>query len=449
MADDKDPMPKIELDTEAKDLLLDQTKAEARQAIAEARKATTAASTVPLPTELPQASLDAGDAGSVVAAVEAFAVLKDASTDIASAIHDDLENPDPPPTVLLVKSLDVATGHGVYRAVDAQLAQLEQIVERASRLLPEAEPSILAEQRKSTGLEGANFRLAGPVIASTVAGVAAGALPLLLAAFKTDVTIRNREVQVQQGATFAALARALNHHGYSVQLEAMRGPQDQNPLIARVNALATRRMKLVEQQLTVQINIVEGPAAIDLAQATERLKARREELSKATTEAARRRLRRQIETASGQVTEALGIVNAASYQVAIAKEAIQAIDTFLAQLFSASETQSAPIVTAAVHQELSAEENLYLLFAETVQTGGETILKTRWRTGLEKAHHIGGVSVAWVLSNRAGEIASSGLQTRLGTVTTDGDSAVQEPSSTVVLGTALGQTRRKRRVSAS
>src|SRR5262245_13213135 len=161
-------------DPELDRLVLEQKKAEARKATAEARKAELSALLPDLKVDVPAETFDAGDKGSALSELLAYAELVPASVEIVKRVNDDIGDKLKGSRILLVRSLDLAGDHGTYITVRSFQNTLKTVVIDAIARLEKRPVDLQAD--------------VAPAILAAV-GLALSALPTVLSLVGSNRTV--------------------------------------------------------------------------------------------------------------------------------------------------------------------------------------------------------------------------------------------------------------------
>ncbi|MGO8906597.1 MAG: hypothetical protein ACLQMH_13380 [Solirubrobacteraceae bacterium] len=184
--------PVVPPDEEAKQLALEQKKAEASKAIAEAQKATLAADFPASETKPLEGKTAVGTGVGLVAQLLAYKLLGPAATDIANALKSEL---DADASILIVEDRALIASDWPYTAIREQLKGYEQLIEALKQRL-EPVPS------------GRAPRVAiGPVVAGAAAVI--GAAATIVGMFRAEYSITSKDVKIGTTPLVAAVARQL------------------------------------------------------------------------------------------------------------------------------------------------------------------------------------------------------------------------------------------------
>jgi hypothetical protein len=373
------------------------TKAEVRKLSAEAQRAEIDSLLPKLPTELPSGKLDAPTTGSPIGVLAAYRAIDSISQSIVKAIPSDIKR------LWIVPDDRVVRYRSVYRLVTSQLERCETAIQEAGKLI--AEPS---DKHR-------DFAPLVPVLAGL--SVAASALPALMSFFKSDITVRTRDVTVTFTSLAASVAGSLLSKAIERPKVTIAGVS--SPLADEIEddvvRLATKRDDLARNLSDYRAKHVDEPGA-DLAAATERLATlktvfeaeAKKDASKITDD-----LPKRIEEAARDL--ATKRQNLARHVAAadLVDQVIEVIDGFLNQSRTADASGLTPLTVAAVY---AANSKAYVLVLEPSFAGGET----QWeaKTGKDRALHLGALVVSYVLADEQGDVVASGAETAHGAAST-------------------------------
>ena len=196
MADTDQQDPKIDLDDEAKQLQLDEFKAKARQAIADADAKRAATGLYTPKSEPVKGETTLGDDSGSLLAVVALRGLDSAAKRIADAIKDHVGT-----GVLIVEDRALALSDAPHKEITERLSVFEESFKTAQQNL-----ALSAAQAQAAVVKPQ----VAPVLAAGAAGMSAiGLAADLVGMFKTDYSVAGRKVNVQYAALAAAVAGKL------------------------------------------------------------------------------------------------------------------------------------------------------------------------------------------------------------------------------------------------
>jgi hypothetical protein len=414
--------PEVPLDSATRELLLQQKKAEARKAIAEARKAEQAALLPDLSFTVPEHTVTPGEKGSPVAVLLGYGTVSAVCDKIAASIIDAGIKKEA--TVLIVDDLAVATQDGLYVQVSMNLARLLQAAKSLQDRLdpPPSLPGDASVEGKP--VEGEPLAQVETADAVAIAGAVMSAVPGLLSLFRTNYSIKGRDFDIAFAPVAAAMARSLHSLGPAVFVRDLR-PVPVGGVIAQAMKLQEARDDVEARRIWRRISRVDHPTP-DLEVQRERLTSLRKQRDQLLTgqgdkTAEHQQLLKEIQELVAEIEAIRVRRDAAAYEVEAAGGLVQAIDAFLSSLLVTPTGQKyPPLVAAALHEGLhiSGDDAIhydYILFVEATFAGGESVYEERW--GRDRAAHLGGSAVAYLLVDNSGRVVTSGVSSRLGAAT--------------------------------
>jgi hypothetical protein len=417
----------FELDDAARQLLLDQTKAEARQKIAQARKAAAGASLPDLAVTVPEETLDVGAQGSVIAQLVGYRQLDALADRIAQTIRNDwagvtgariLITTQPEHTTRCANHLAVTARLRVLtdrlRDADEELATAD---DRAGDLPAEPDLSGLMDVLHLKGVSAA-FAV-GPAVVAAAPVVAAGVTALAglastaLQALRTNVTVRPVAFTLSDTAVAAAVARSLQQIDGKVTILGT-GPIPANDVTRGLDELLELRDQLEDRLRTFRLTALTSEAG-RLARDTARLELLRAELDSqlGKDRGPNAALRETVEALVDDVARVQALLDEQRASAARAEAVLETTDAFLAAALQPDATGLSPAAAAALfHDACGADGGLHVLFVQASAAGGESVYEERW--GGDKALHMGGMAVTWMLTAPDGTLRSSGVLTDVG-----------------------------------
>jgi hypothetical protein len=417
MAESASQTPEFELDQEAKDLKVEQSKAESRKAIAEANAATRkavapAGATAPLAGDV---TFDAksGSLVSVVAARQLEAAAATIAKRVALTVGEGA-------AVLLIEDRQIAQDDAVFEEVNARLISLRsEFAAAAAALVP-----------PPTGTTTAVIPLA--VVAaglSTAIGLAQLGADLI-AMFRTDITVSGRDVSVDRLALFAEVAEELREHGVPTALAGF-GLVGKTQTLAKFAELLKVRTELQAAVGAKQQSISSHQRRIDGL--LTRLEAQNAALDKARAEDVEKAAR--IADVVAGIDAELAILEAEpSYRAArvaidSARDTVTRFDAFAVVVASVAEgSKSSPLVAAALREAVrdgieinGAKRPITHILHLTVTSAGGDIITKKNRFASPDSAFLGAVQATYFLGDLQGRIASSGAVTKFGSAQFDFD----------------------------
>lgn len=438
MSDDSNAT--VALDSEAQALLLLQKKAEARKAIIEANRAADAATLPDLKMELAPGTLDVGENGSALAKLVGYRELDDIAARLVQRIKQDW--PVTSRTILIVTDLSFTASCAVHMSMTRQTAafidrlrdardDLDAARVSTSNLDPLELSDVAMAFAGDALLHTRNLLPAAPLAGlaagglSAVAGMATGAISTLVQALRTNVTVRPVSFDVADIAVVAEVAGALQQNGAKVHVLGMTA-LPRNDVLEKVDDAISLRGELDDALRQFRQTKLEGGDLVELARESARLEllhkefaARLDNPDKPTAD-----LRAAIELVQRRVAELQPKVDEAKALAARSEALLAAVDEYLLGVLKPDASGTSPAAVAAViHDACASDGNLDVLYVQASAAGGESIYEERWRA--DKALHIGGVAVTWLLSAAGGELVSGGVQTGVSSVKSEVGQAVE------------------------
>lgn len=424
MADTEKQAPEFELDQEAKGLKLEQSKAESRKAIADAKAATRKA-LIPVGTTTPLAGDVTFDekAGSLVSVVAARQIESAAAT-IAERVKvtvGDLA------AVLLIEDRQLAQEDAVLAEVTARLTAL-----RAD--LTSAIAALIPPPAAGAGAAFIPIAVAAAGLSSAIGLAQLGAD--FLAMFRTDITVSGRDVSIDRLALFAEVAEELRERGVPTALAGFGLVSETQTLTNFAELLQMRTalqaaVSAKEQAIAAHQRRIDGLLTRVAAQNAALDKARLEDVVKA---AAIADLVSVLE-AELAVLEADPSFAAARAAINTARDVITRFDAFALVVASAVEGQkSSPLVAAALREAVrdgieinGVKRAITHVLHLTVTSAGGDIFTKKNRFGTPESAFLGAVQATYILGDLQGRIASSGAVSKFGSARFDFDNYTLQP----------------------
>lgn len=203
-------------DQELKELQLEQKKAQARQAIAEARKATLLAQLPTSETKPLEGKVDVGAGVGLVSQLLAYKLLGFAAAAVAKVVRESVEHEGAGGArLLIVEDRSLVANDWPYemirRQLDGHAAMLKLAVQQLETAVGPLEPRA---DRETTTLRKSVGALAGGGVAlATVLTAMVGAVAGLAGMFRTDYVISSRDVNMGRTPLVAAVAQRLLEAG--------------------------------------------------------------------------------------------------------------------------------------------------------------------------------------------------------------------------------------------
>ena len=362
---------------------------EVRKLTAEARKAELDALVPKLPADLAGA-LNAPDKASPVGALAAYRALSRIGRTVATAVPHEV-------TALWIVPDDLpARARGAYELISAELTRFEASLARASALLDAA----------PTGTPG--DRSPGLSAATAVPAIVAAALPSVAALFKTETTVRGRDVAIgflPLAATVAQKVRDARASGPPRISVAGFGVVPASGLVARLAAVEESRDRLAERLASFRATAVDEPTP-DLAAASQRLAGLRTaleaEAKKATPELAQ--LLADLEQAArNQATLRTELATKVA-DAEVAEAVLEAVDAFLTSTSTPGASGSQPPLAMAAAYD--AHQDAHVLVLDPSFAGAESVYEEK--VGKDRGLHLGVVAATYLLLAPDGTLVASG-----------------------------------------
>lgn len=392
------PADTVMLDAEARALKLDQVKAEARKAIAQADRAVLDEALPPAPAKPPEGTVGVSDTSGLVAELAAYAVLTRCAERVAAAVPDDA-------TVLVVEDRDLVASDWPYLVVDGELTRHQKDLEQAREALAGAKPA----------QDGLAF--VGAVVAA--AGVIASAASIV-GMFRSDYSFTGRALSIAPASLTAAVVHQLRARKTppevvvdafqlltgSAVFERLSALRDQAADARRsaanldVEHLAPRERTL--QRLGTQITEAEATRAeaLDKGEPTDAVDARLAQLR-------------------GEEDEAVKGAAPLRSAVRAAEKVLDRIDAFVTAVTALPATGYPIVVAAAVRERLHADQKpvTHVLHAAAGSAGGETVTRrSLWRSSIA---FVGGCHVSYLLLDVQTGVVTGGHHAAVATLPWD------------------------------
>lgn len=402
----------VELDDEAKALQLERLKAEARRDIAAARQDRITSALPDLDVELPRGELDVGASGSSLPELIAYRHLDEAAGGLVDKLRNDHKVQGR--RILIISELDQTARCASHDALMQRATLLTGRLEEARTALPSGPRS---EGTGSTKQDSSPAR----VTVSVAAGLAVlvGAVPTIARLLRTDTTIRPASFSVADTAVVAAVARVLRQQGAHVEVPGMRAVPE-NAVIEQMKRLAVLREDVADGLRRFRIEVLQGGPGGRLERLSARLASRRKALDgllddRGADDDSGRRLQEEVDELQDSVSGLRPVVEAHQATAATADALLEATDQFLATAYTTDAAGYSPVMSAALAHETCSGDGL-ALYVKASAAGGESVYEDR--IGADKALHVGGFAITWMLTDCDGEVLSSGVHTHASSVNT-------------------------------
>jgi hypothetical protein len=441
----------VTLDDDAKRLKLDQVKAEARQAIAEAQKATVAALLPASDVKPLEGQVDVGAGVGLVAQLIGYQLLDEASARIAKAIaRCGVKGAD----ILVVEDRLLAGTDWAFEGIQHELAALAPALDQMLIDLGLIEV-------QSAGSVPIVPRLGAEMVPVVPAALAVssviGAAASLVGMFKTDYSITSREVKIGTTPLIAAVAKRLVEEKHNISL-------DQFSLVAGSRIVAdfwsvhNKRDQVEQESIKLKYGSV-MPADRRIEDLRARIKDAWTELNKALS--AETTGKNQIANLRGELTAQkaeLGQIESdsasARARVAAADALIARFDAFATAATTATSTGNPPLLSAALRERLhrSGDDSktwlTHVLFVGIEGSAGETITRTSRFGRSGQVGYMGGAQVSYlVLEVKRNRLVAAGTESLLGHLQYDLKRQTAGPLTSVRLRPAPQQPESQRQVS--
>jgi DNA/RNA endonuclease G (NUC1) len=423
----------VRLDREAKQLKLEQTKAEARQAIAEAQQATLAAQLPASDTKPLEGSVAVGENVGLVADLVAHALIDDAAKEIVDEIGANL---DAKATVLLVENRELAASDWPYWIIRGEISRLrKRLDDQKSALtgaMPAPPPSAPAPQEEFVPVAGAALT-AGAAAISSVASI--------VGMFRTDYSVTARAVTIGKTPLLSALShhllaatKAVTVDGFTVidsqlvgdfaaaaelrlELEGLRSALSDQVLQPAERRIEDRRAELKDAAAAYTKAL--GGAAPDDAQPS----------AKAVTEATEPQQGAPASTAHEdlvkRVTDLRAELDAAETAAGSPRALVATTDDLLTRFDAFATVVTAPpatgglppLVAAGLREPIHGDTPMqtHVLYVDVESSGGETVTKRSLFAPSGRVAFIGGAVVSYLLWDaKQRRLVAAGTKTLLG-----------------------------------
>jgi hypothetical protein len=327
--------------------------------------------------------VDAGDKGSAIGVLAAYRALDlKVGPQIAKAIPDDVGE------LWIVPDDRAGRYRASYDLVSAELDRFEELVAQATDALP----------------SGADFVPPAGVF------LAAAALPMLMSFFKSDVSIRGRDVTMSFNSVALDIAGHLKkrQHPPTVFIAGVSAAES-GPLTEKADALETARDDLTKKLAEFRAAKVTEPSP-DLAASSEKLASAKAILQAQAEKATPERLDELV----GAVTEAArttadlrqGVASDKALADAV-QDVIDTADAFLEKLHTTDASGMTPLAIADTFGSIG---DGHTLFIEASFAGGESVYE-EVTARKDRGLHLGCVVVSHALMAPDGAIVSTGITT--------------------------------------
>jgi hypothetical protein len=443
----------VPLDDDAKRLKLDQVKAEARQAIAAAQKATVAALLPSSDVKPLEGKVDVGTGVGLVAQLIGYQLLDEASARIAKAIaRCGVKGAD----ILVVEDRLLAGTDWVYEGIQHELAALAPALDQ---MLADLGPTELqrAEIVPTVPQLRTELFMAPLGLAAVAVSPVIGAAASLLGMFKTDYSITSREVKIGTTPLVAAVANRLVEQKHNItvdQFSLIAGSR----IVADFRSVHDKRDQVEQESIKLKYGSV-LPADRRIEDLRAQMKDAWTELDKALSGETTGKhqiadLRSQLRAAKADLGEVESDSASARAKVAAAEALIARFDAFATAATTAPSTGNPPLLSAALRERLHRSGDdpktslTHVLFVGIEGSAGETITRTSRFGRSGQVVYMGGAQVSYlVLEVKRNRLVAAGTESLLGHLQYDLKRQTAGPLTSVRLTPAQQQPESQRQVS--
>lgn len=407
-----------------KDLTRQQKRAEARKATAEAQRAELSALLPTIPTEFPMDVMSLPDSGSPLSTMAAHMALDACASEVANRV---LQAADRSGRIWIVFEEKLTRSQAAHQAIERSLRRLGKMLGEASSLLltasatlssSEPEEAVQAEEDRNGAHDSSSGQPEGaPANVAFLPPLAAGAtfgislIGPLLNLLKTETTVRNTDVTINQVALAAAVARHLRQDapGLQISIDGV-APPPAGPLGERVLAVLEQRDRLaIELAHFKAASVRESDPDLSRHLASE---AAAKAVLDAHIEAVKgtdvdEKLVGALTTATENVARRRQALDKRQMVADAANVAIEQTDGFLSQLDTAGADGTTVLQLASNYEQFTDDATDFVLRVDVPFAGGESTDINKIITD-DFSIHLGTASVSFLLLDRAGELLTSG-----------------------------------------
>jgi hypothetical protein len=378
------------LDEEAKRLKLEQVKAVARKAIAEAQKATLAAQLPSGDTKPLEGKVEVGAKAGIVAQTVAYSLVENAAKGIAVKVKARLAGVTGA-SVLVVEDRRLVATDWPYEVIRGQLEHERAALDKAADLLEGTLP-----KKPDRKMDMFTVTAAGVTAVAGVVGAAAGVAGM----FRTDYSLAAREVAIGTTPLVAAVARELLAASVPVTVDAFgiaAGAVIRDFWAARDRRLEVERLALALKNTRV-------------LPADRRIEDRRAELKDATAAyhkglGAEKKpeglpeLRQRMESLETSIRTEEDAAAPSRALAAAAEALIARFDAFATAVTAAKPGDYPPLVAAALREPLHSTPagHTHVLYVGVEASGGETITRRSLFGKSGQVGFMGGAQISYLL----------------------------------------------------
>jgi hypothetical protein len=413
-APDPDHVP---LDGDAKQLKLDQVKAEARKAIAEAEAATLKAQLPETATKGHEGAVELGEKTGYVAELAAYSLLDHAAARIAKDVPDPLTA-----RILVVEDRNLIASDWQYRLVRDHLDQLADVVGEAVALIDAGVRGAATTPHEAPASDEQDDRkrlLLAPLLAAapllTAAPALIGAVSDIVKMFRTDYSVKARDVTIKPAALVSAVVHELLKAGVSTAVDAFT-LLDDSQLLVSFEALRRTRLELEKKSIRFNEAVI-APALSALTAITTELADVRAAYDKAVEKGEDSHgLEQRMNGLAIDVQERAAALAPNKAIAGQAKVIADAADAFITSVTAAPKDGYPPIIAAALREPLhgdSVARMTHVLFVEVDSAGGEAVTQKHnfGRSGV--VSYVAGAQVSHLLLATGGGLVAGRTQSLL------------------------------------
>ena len=372
----------VPLDAEAKRLQLQQIKAQARSAIAEADRARLQAALPKSTVTPPEGKVAVSEKSGFIAELAAYAVLDKAAEQIVDSLVDVKR-------VLIVEDHNLLASDWPYFVICDQLDRLTNILKDAEERLAGAG----AKEHSQDGLASA-----AAVAIAVPALIGAGAQ--LVGMFRADYSTTGRQITINSSALIAAVINHMARKGSAIAvLEPFNLIDDGNALLLKFAKLRTDLIKVQARLMNLEENQLADPQ-----NEIDNIAARLADAQKARLETSGNgKPADEIDELLAHLREQWVTLNARIAPLReVDREARAAVDAAVAFIESVTTVPSSgypAIIAAAIRERLHGKDPAitHVLYVSPVAAGGETITKRTLWTRSGNIAFLGGAQVTHLI----------------------------------------------------
>ena len=412
----------VPLDAEVQALTLEQSKTQARRAIAEAQQATLEAE-LPSPQSKPRnGTVEIGNKTGLVAGIVARALVEEGVREIVQAVTNFLRDT----TTLVVDDRALIATDWCYAMVRRELqAQLQSLATALRFFASDAQP----DQRRF-GSPGPAIAAPALLTAMTSAPAVFGSAADIAGMFRASHAVSAAEGAIDTTPLIAGVAGALHSQACDVIVDGFQLAEGQ--IIEDFFAARADRVTLEARLLAAQQESEPAERSIDdlRNQLTDAGTAYDKALGEVPEPPGLEYLRQHVERLQSDLLDAEHEIAPLRAWVAAGQAAITIWDAFAAVVaIPAAGEPYPPLVAAALRERLHGGEKpvRHVLYVGLEGAGGETITRRSLLRTPRKVGIVVGAQLSWLLlSTASGELVAAGSKPLLGQLTYD----LEDPSLT-------------------